>query len=135
MGPLLYAVLYPQPYVGQLIRDIPIAVVDDDNSEISRAIVQALDAHEATHVAARPLNLTKAQAAIARREVFGVSVFPQVSARIALIVFCSTDFHPVAAQVRCDQAEQGRMLPRHRSLPPDAKKPGASITVTIYVDL
>src|SRR3954462_8983882 len=30
MGPLLYAVRYPQPYVGQLIRDIPIAVVDDD---------------------------------------------------------------------------------------------------------
>jgi len=76
MGPLLYAVLYPQPYVGQLIRDIPIAVVDDDSSEISRTIVQALDAHEATHVAARPLNLTEAQAAIARREVFGILSIP-----------------------------------------------------------
>ncbi len=76
MGPVLYAALYPQPYVGQLVRDIPIAVVDDDNSEVSRAIVQALNAHEAIKVAARPLNLNEAQAEIARREVFGVVSIP-----------------------------------------------------------
>ncbi|CAM5776646.1 hypothetical protein LMIY3S_05632 [Labrys miyagiensis] len=76
MGPVLYAALYPQPYVGQLVRNIPIAVVDDDNSEVSRAIVQALDAHEAIKVAARPLNLAEAQAEIARREVFGVVSIP-----------------------------------------------------------
>ena len=30
LGPILYGVLYPQPYLGQLIRHVPIAVVDDD---------------------------------------------------------------------------------------------------------
>jgi ABC-2 type transport system permease protein len=81
MGPLIYSALYPQPYVGQLVRDIPIAVVDDDNSEISRAIVQALDAHEAIKVAARPLNLAEAQAEIARREVYGVVSIPEGTER------------------------------------------------------
>ncbi|GLS20762.1 hypothetical protein GCM10007874_37790 [Labrys miyagiensis] len=81
LGPVLYSALYPQPYVGQLVRDIPIAVVDDDNSEISRAIVQALDAHEAIKVVARPLNLTDAQAAIARREVYGVVSIPEGTER------------------------------------------------------
>ncbi|WP_038361819.1 ABC transporter permease [Bosea sp. 117] len=84
IGPLLYAALYPQPYVGQLIRDIPVAVVDDDNSEMSRAIVEALDAHEATAVAARPLNLVGAQEAIARREVFGVVSIPAGTERDVL---------------------------------------------------
>ncbi|WP_413989862.1 ABC transporter permease [Labrys okinawensis] len=81
LGPVLYSALYPQPYVGQLVRDIPIAVVDDDNSEISRALVQTLDAHEAIKVVARPLNLTDAQAAIARREVYGVVSIPEGTER------------------------------------------------------
>jgi len=84
MGPLIYAVLYPRPYVGQLIRDVPIAVVDDDNSEISRTIVQALDAHEAIRVAARPLNLAEAEEAIARRQVFGVLSIPAGTEREVL---------------------------------------------------
>ena len=40
LGPLIYGVFYPQPYLGQLIRDIPIAIVDDDATELSRTIIQ-----------------------------------------------------------------------------------------------
>ena len=41
MAPIIYGVLYPQPYLGQLIRAMPIAVVDDDSTELSRGLVQA----------------------------------------------------------------------------------------------
>src|SRR5215472_11777023 len=54
LAPLIYGVFYPQPYLGQLVRSIPIAVVDDDSSELSRRLVQALNAHEAIRVGARP---------------------------------------------------------------------------------
>lgn len=84
MGPLIYAVLYPQPYLGQLIRDVPIAVVDDDRSEISRTIVQALEAHEGVSVVARPLNLREAQEAVGRREVFGILSIPEGTQREVL---------------------------------------------------
>ena len=67
---------YPQPYLGQLIKDIPIAVVDDDSSDVSRTIIQAVNADEAVEVALRPTTLAEAQAALARREVFGILSIP-----------------------------------------------------------
>ncbi|UCI05195.1 ABC transporter permease [Mesorhizobium sp. B1-1-8] len=76
LGPILYGVFYPQPYLGQLIRHIPVAVVDDDNSEVSRMIIQALNADEAVEVALRPTTLAGAQIALSRREVFGILSIP-----------------------------------------------------------
>ncbi|WDZ79152.1 ABC transporter permease (plasmid) [Ensifer adhaerens] len=76
LGPIIYGLFYPQPYVGQLIRNVPVAVVDDDHSDISLAIVQALDAHEGLEVAARPTTLAEAQMALARRQVFGILNIP-----------------------------------------------------------
>jgi ABC-2 type transport system permease protein len=76
MAPIIYGAFYPQPYLGQLVRAIPIAVVDDDSSEVSRQLIQALNAHEALRVVARPSTLAEAQAALARREVFAIVDIP-----------------------------------------------------------
>ena len=32
VAPVFYGVFYPQPYLGQLVRKLPIAVVDDDRT-------------------------------------------------------------------------------------------------------
>ena len=53
VAPLVYGVFYPQPYLNQILRKIPIAVVDNDLSELSRRIVQTLDASGAVKVAIR----------------------------------------------------------------------------------
>jgi ABC-2 type transport system permease protein len=84
LAPIIYGVLYPQPYLGQLVRAIPIAVVDDDSSEVSRQLVQALNADEATQVVARPSTLAEAQAAMARREVFAIVDIPAGTEREVL---------------------------------------------------
>src|SRR5262249_55013816 len=84
LAPISSRVFYPQPYLGQLIKDIPIAVVDDDASEVSRTIIQALNADEAVEVAARPTTLAEAQAALARREVFGILSIPSGTEREVL---------------------------------------------------
>ena len=84
LAPIIYGLLYPQPYLGQLIKNIPIAVVDDDNSEISRAVIQAVDSDEAVEVALRPTTLAEAQAALARREVFGILSIPAGTEREVL---------------------------------------------------
>ncbi|KUM27227.1 ABC transporter [Mesorhizobium loti] len=84
MAPVIYGIFYPQPYLGQLIKDVPVAVVDDDNSDVSRTIIQALDADEATAVAFRPTTLVEAQAALARREVFGILGIPAGTERDVL---------------------------------------------------
>src|SRR5215831_14269970 len=44
LAPVVYGVYYPQPYLNQILRKIPIAVVDNDLTELSRSIIQTLDA-------------------------------------------------------------------------------------------
>lgn len=76
LGPIIYGFLYPQPYVNQLIRDVPVAVVDQDNSEIGRNVVQALDAHEGIRITQRTATLAEAEDLLARGAVFGIIHIP-----------------------------------------------------------
>ena len=50
MAPPSSTTLFPQPYLNQILRKIPIAVVDNDLSELSRRIVETLDASDAVKV-------------------------------------------------------------------------------------
>jgi ABC-2 type transport system permease protein len=84
LAPFLYGLLYPQPYLGQLLRGIPIAVVDQDHTELSRDLVQTLNADEAIMVAVRADTLADAQAALARREVFAIVDIPKDTEREVL---------------------------------------------------
>jgi ABC-2 type transport system permease protein len=83
-APLVYGVFYPQPYLNQILRKIPIAVVDNDLSELSRRIVQTLDASGAVKVAVRAETLGQAHAALDRGEVFAVVGIPPETERDAL---------------------------------------------------
>ncbi|HEY1943032.1 MAG TPA: ABC transporter permease [Roseiarcus sp.] len=77
LAPVIYGLLYPQPYLGQVLRHIPVAVVDQDHTELSRSLVQALNADEATEVAVRADTLAEAQRALDRRDVFAILGIPQ----------------------------------------------------------
>ncbi len=84
MAPVIYGILYPQPYLGQLLRQIPIAVVDQDHTEVSRDVAQTLNADEAVTVAVRADTLADAHAALARREVFAIVGIPKDTEREVL---------------------------------------------------
>jgi ABC-2 type transport system permease protein len=84
LAPLIYGALYPQPYLGQLLRRIPIAVVDQDHTELSRDLVQNLNADEAVEVAVRTDTLAEGQAAIGRRDAFAVLGIPEGTQREVL---------------------------------------------------
>ena len=84
LAPILYGILYPQPYVGQVLRGIPIAVVDQDGTELSRELVQTLNADEAVTVAVRAQTLAEAQEALARREAFAILGIPKDTERDVL---------------------------------------------------
>jgi len=76
IAPVFYGVFYPQPYLGQLVRKIPIAVVDDDHTALSRRFIQTLDADEAISVAVRAPALDVAQQALFARKVFAIVEIP-----------------------------------------------------------
>jgi len=76
LAPVLYAVLYPQPYRTQILRDVPIAVVDGDLSGFSREIVEALDASGSVKVSVRTDTLEEARRALDRGKVFAIVGIP-----------------------------------------------------------
>jgi ABC-2 type transport system permease protein len=84
LGPVLYGIYYPQPYLTQILHNIPIAVVDNDLSELSRNIVQTLDASGAVRVTTRARTLGDARAAIDRGEAFAAVGIPPGTERDVL---------------------------------------------------
>jgi ABC-2 type transport system permease protein len=84
LAPIVYGFYYPQPYLNQILRKIPIAVVDADQSELSRRIVQMLDASGAVNVAFRADTLVDARAALDRGDAFAVVGIPAGTERDVL---------------------------------------------------
>jgi ABC-2 type transport system permease protein len=84
LAPLVYGVYYPQPYLNQILRKLPIAVVDNDLSDLSRRMVETLDASGALSVAVRARTLVEARAAIDRGEAFAAVEIPPDTERDVL---------------------------------------------------
>ncbi len=84
LAPLIYGVYYPQPYLNQILRKVPIAVVDNDLSELSRRIVETLDASGAVQVVVRASTLVEARAARDRGHAFAVVGIPPGTERDVL---------------------------------------------------
>jgi ABC-2 type transport system permease protein len=84
LAPLVYGIYYPQPYLNQILRKIPIAVVDSDQSELSRRIIETLDASGAVSVTTRAADLGAARAALDRGGAFAVVGIPPGAERDVL---------------------------------------------------
>src|SRR5215471_2505961 len=75
-APLIYGIYYPQPYLNQILRKLPIAVVDADQSELGRRIVETLDGSNAVSVVARARTLAEARAVMDRGNAFATVGIP-----------------------------------------------------------
>ena len=84
LAPLIYGIYYPQPYLNQILRKLPIAVVDNDLSDISRQIVETLDASGALSVTVRARTLAEARTAIDRGQAFAAVEIPADTERDVL---------------------------------------------------
>ncbi len=84
LAPLVYGIYYPQPYLNQILRKLPIAVVDNDLSDLSRQMVETLDASGALSVAVRARTLAEARAAIDRGKAFAAVEIPADTERDVL---------------------------------------------------
>jgi ABC-2 type transport system permease protein len=84
LAPLLYGIYYPQPYLNQILRKLPIAVVDNDLSDLSRQIVETLDASGSLNVVVRTRSLAEARAAIDRGQAYAAVDIPPGTERDVL---------------------------------------------------
>jgi ABC-2 type transport system permease protein len=83
-APLIYGIYYPQPYLNQILRKLPITIVDADQSELGRRIVETLDASGAVSVVARARTLADARAVVDRGDAFAVVGIPPGTERDVL---------------------------------------------------
>ncbi|QKC99030.1 ABC transporter permease [Mesorhizobium sp. NZP2298] len=74
---VIYAGFYPQPYLNEALRNVPIAVVDQDRSAASRRLTQAVDASADVAVTAQFFDMPSAERAVFARQIYGILLIPQ----------------------------------------------------------
>jgi ABC-2 type transport system permease protein len=77
LGVAFYAVFYPQPYLNEALRDVPIAVVDRDGTQSSRDFARRVDATPDVAVTEQLPDLASAEREVFARRVSGILVIPQ----------------------------------------------------------
>ena len=75
--PLAYPLLYSWIYNNEVVREVPVAVVDNSHSQTSREFVRHVDASPDVRVAAWSNNLEEASRLVARQEVYGIILLPE----------------------------------------------------------
>ncbi len=102
----LYSFFYPIPYLPQVLREVPVAVVDQDRTPLSRQLVRMADAHSLLRVAERPATLAEAETLVLAGRVGGVLVVPggferdvQAGMKARVGVFADASYFLVYRQV------------------------------------
>lgn len=74
--PLAYPLLYSWIYNNEVVREVPIAVVDNSNSTTSREFVRHIDASPDVQVAERCTSLDEARRLMSKHQVYGIVYMP-----------------------------------------------------------
>jgi ABC-2 type transport system permease protein len=77
IGSAFYAVFYPQPYLNEALRNVPIAIVDGDGTSVSRELARRIDATSDIAVTMVLPDLVSAEREVFARKIFGILVIPK----------------------------------------------------------
>jgi ABC-2 type transport system permease protein len=77
IGAAFYAFFYPQPYLNEALRNVPIAVVDRDGTQASRDFARRVDATSDVAVTMVLPDLASAEREVQSRRIDGILVIPQ----------------------------------------------------------
>lgn len=77
LAALVYSAFYPQPYLNEALRNVPIAVVDQDGTQTSRELARLVDATSDVAVALVLPNVATAEREVYLRDIFGILLIPQ----------------------------------------------------------
>jgi ABC-2 type transport system permease protein len=77
IGSVFYAAFYPQPYLNEALRNVPVAIVDADGTTTSRELTRLVDATPDVAVTMVLPDLVSAEREVFARNIFGVLVIPK----------------------------------------------------------
>ena len=75
--PLVYPLLYSWIYNNEVIHEVPVAVVDQSHSQLSRQFIRMCDASPDVHVTYYAEDLDDAQSLVSRQVVKGIYLIPE----------------------------------------------------------
>lgn len=75
--PIAYPIAYSLIYNPELVRDVPVVVVDHDRSERSRELVRELDATEGIRTIGYASDLSEGRRAVNEHEVYAILEIPE----------------------------------------------------------
>lgn len=75
--PLCYPVIYSLIYNPEIVKDVPMVVVDCDRTPLSRELVRQMDATDGCRVTGYAANLGEARDAMARGTCYGILEIPE----------------------------------------------------------
>lgn len=73
---IIYSFFYPLPYNAETVQGVPIAVVDQDNSALSRQLIRYADAHPGITIVAVSARPDAAQALLWQGDAAGTLIIP-----------------------------------------------------------
>ena len=74
--PILYPLLYSWIYNNEAIHEVPVCVVDDSHSGLSRELIRKCDASPDVHIAFYAQDLDEAKSLVSRQLVEGIYFIP-----------------------------------------------------------
>lgn len=76
MGLVTYFFFYPIPYNNEEVRDVPIAVMDQNQTTMSRELLRNLDATDSLKIIDEVENIGEAKELLKQRKIYGIIVIP-----------------------------------------------------------
>ena len=77
IGVIAYSIFYSIPYSHEVLQEVPVAVVDMDNTELSREFTQRLDANDNVEVVRKTTDKNEAQHLFYSSKLKGYIVIPK----------------------------------------------------------
>ena len=74
---VIYAFFYPIPYLPEVLKKVPVVVVDLDRSPLSRRLARMADAHELISVARQVPDLAQAERLVRAGDAGGILLIPE----------------------------------------------------------
>lgn len=75
--PIAYPIIYSWIYNNEVVRDVPVVIVDNSRSSLSREYIRLFDASPNVKVAYYANNIEEAKDIIGHQKAYGVLVFPK----------------------------------------------------------
>ena len=73
---LIYATVYSLAYAPQVLRDVPIGVIDQCRTPTSRSLIDSFNAGPNTYVAYEPTDMEEAKSLFFDRKIYGIVYIP-----------------------------------------------------------